>query len=79
MCFVGRFPASVDAEKQEPSVCGVDKRMDAFRKHSGAARKRCCSKLCGGDYDIGGECRRDGFGSFGIFVFVAGARGAFRV
>jgi hypothetical protein len=26
MCFVGRFPASVDAEKQEPSVCGVNKR-----------------------------------------------------
>ena len=26
MCFVGRFPASVDAEKQEPSVCGVNRR-----------------------------------------------------
>ena len=39
-----------------------------------------CGRLFGdgSDYDIGGECRGDGFGSFGIFVFVAGARGAFR-
>ena len=77
MCFVGRFPASVDAEKQEPSVCGVNKRMDAFRKHSGAARKRGCSKLCGGDYDIGGECPRDGLGVLES-LFLLLARGAFR-
>jgi hypothetical protein len=74
MCFVGRFPASVDAEKQVPSVCGVNKRMDAFRKHSGAARKRGCSKLCGCDYDIRGECPRDSLGVLeSLFLLLARA------
>ena len=50
---------------------------DAFRKHSGAARKRGCSKLCGGDYDIGGECPRDGLGVLES-LFLLLARGAFR-
>jgi hypothetical protein len=59
MFRVGRFGAVAFADQQQQFVAGVDRRVDAFGQHGGAARDGGDDEFAGGDAEVGDDGRVD--------------------